>query len=246
MPSERMTPMANDSATEYRDGNGFIAEVIRTNRRKSADIRVEEGAVSIVVPTNTSGEKIDQLLVAKRQWIKEKIALQRELNPASTKQYVSGEAFPYLGRNYRLKVETGNFAPVKLLNGRLVVTLPNGSEQPHMIRNALVRWYKRQAEQKLTEKVERFAPMVGVEPAGVGIRTFKSRWGSCTAKGKLEFNWLIMMAPNRMVDYVVIHELCHLIRHDHSPEFWREMARVMPEYAQCREWLRENAERLVV
>lgn len=238
--------MANDSATEYRDGNGFIAEVIRTNRRKSADIRVEEGAVSIVVPTNTSGEKIDQLLVAKRQWIKEKIALQRELNPASTKQYVSGEAFPYLGRNYRLKVETGNFAPVKLLNGRLVVTLPNGSEQPHMIRNALVRWYKRQAEQKLTEKVERFAPMVGVEPAGVGIRTFKSRWGSCTAKGKLEFNWLIMMAPNRMVDYVVIHELCHLIRHDHSPEFWREMARVMPEYAQCREWLRENAERLVV
>lgn len=203
--------MANDSATEYRDGNGFIAEVIRTNRRKSADIRVEEGAVSIVVPTNTSGEKIDQLLVAKRQWIKEKIALQRELNPASTKQYVSGEAFPYLGRNYRLKVETGNFAPVKLLNGRLVVTLPNGSEQPHMIRNALVRWYKRQAEQKLTEKVERFAPMVGVEPAGVGIRTFKSRWGSCTAKGKLEFNWLIMMAPNRMVDYVVIHELCHLL-----------------------------------
>lgn len=233
--------MANDSATEYRDGNGFIAEVIRTNRRKSADIRVEEGAVSIVVPTNTSGEKIDQLLVAKRQWIKEKIALQRELNPASTKQYVSGEAFPYLGRNYRLKVETGSFAPVKLLNGRLVATLPKGDERPYMIRNALVRWYKRQAEQKLQEKVKRFAPIVGVEPAGVGIRTFKSRWGSCTARGKLEFNWQIMTAPNRMVDYVVIHELCHLIRHDHSPEFWREMARVMPEYQQCREWLREHA-----
>ncbi|MGO1461989.1 MAG: M48 family metallopeptidase [Marinobacter sp.] len=233
--------MANDSAIEYRDGNGFIAEVIRTNRRKSADIRVEEGAVSIVVPTNTSGEKIDQLLVAKRQWIKEKIALQRELNPASTKQYVSGEAFPYLGRNYRLKVETGSFAPVKLLNGRLVATLPKGDERPYMIRNALVRWYKRQAEQKLQEKVKRFAPIVGVEPAGVGIRTFKSRWGSCTARGKLEFNWQIMTAPNRMVDYVVIHELCHLIRHDHSPEFWREMARVMPEYQQCREWLREHA-----
>ncbi len=233
--------MANDSAIEYRDGNGFIAEVIRTNRRKSADIRVEEGAVSIVVPTNTSGEKIDQLLVAKRQWIKEKIALQQELNPASTKQYVSGEAFPYLGRNYRLKVETGSFAPVKLLNGRLVATLPKGDERPYMIRNALVRWYKRQAEQKLQEKVKRFAPIVGVEPAGVGIRTFKSRWGSCTARGKLEFNWQIMTAPNRMVDYVVIHELCHLIRHDHSPEFWREMARVMPEYQQCREWLREHA-----
>jgi predicted metal-dependent hydrolase len=234
---------------EYRDGNGFIAEVIRTNRRKSADIRVEEGAVSVVVPVNTSAAKIDQLLAAKRRWIKEKITLHREAAPASSKRYVSGEAFSYLGRNYRLKVETGPFAPVKLLNGRLVVTIPSGAlhhtQQPHMIRNALVRWYKRQAEQKLTEKVNRFAPMVGVEPAGVGIRTFKSRWGSCTAKGKLEFNWQIMVAPNRMVDYVVIHELCHLIRHDHSPEFWREVARVMPEYPQCREWLREHAGQLM-
>lgn len=231
---------------EYRDGNGFIAEIIRTNRRKSADIRVEDGSVSVIVPTNTSPERIDQLLAAKRSWIREKIILHRESAPASNKQYVSGEAFAYLGRNYRLKVERGNFAPVKLVNGRLLVTIPQGNEQPHMVRNALVRWYKRQAQQKLADKVERFAPMVGVEHTGVGIKTFRSRWGSCTAKGKLEFNWQIMMAPNRMVDYVVIHELCHLIRHDHSPEFWREMARVMPDYQLCRDWLRENASRLFI
>jgi len=231
---------------EYRDGHGFIAEVIRTNRRKSADIRVEDGAVSVVVPANTPDEKIDQLLETKRRWIKEKITLHQEMTPASSRRYISGEAFSYLGRNYRLKVEKGNFAPVKLLNGRLVVTVPTGAEQPHMVRNALVRWYKRQAEQKLTEKVNRFAPVVGVEPGGVGIRTFKSRWGSCTAKGKLEFNWQIMLAPNRMVDYVVIHELCHLIRHDHSAAFWREMSRSMPDYESCRAWLRDNAARLNV
>jgi predicted metal-dependent hydrolase len=236
-----MATMRKSGQPEYRDGKGFIAEVIRTNRRKSADIRVEEGSVSVIVPINTSSEKIDELLSAKRRWIREKINLHQESAPASTKQYVSGEAFAYLGRNYRLKVERGNFAPVKLLNGRLLVTVPQGTEQPHMIRNALVRWYKRQAAQKLADKVERFAPVVGVEPAGVGIKTFRSRWGSCTAKGKLEFNWQIMMAPNRMVDYVVIHELCHLIRHDHSPDFWREMARVMPEYQECREWLRQKA-----
>lgn len=241
-----MLPAHKPAMPEYRDGKGFIAEIIRTGRRKSADIRVEEGAVSIVVPANTTPEKIDQLLADKRRWIKEKIAVQQELAPASTKQYVSGEAFSYLGRNYRLKIEQGSFAPVKLLQGRLVVTLPTGAEQPHMVRNALVRWYKRQAEQKLQQKVERFSSLVGVEPAGVGIKTFRSRWGSCTAQGKLEFNWQILMAPNRMVDYVVIHELCHLIRHDHSPEFWREMARVMPDYQQCREWLRENAVKLRV
>jgi len=238
--------MAAAHKPEYRDGNGFIAEIIRTSRRKTADIRVEDGAVSVVVPTDTPLEKIDQLLTAKRRWIKEKITLHREMLPVSSKQYVSGEAFSYLGRNYRLKVIKGPFAPVRLLQGRLMVTAPQGTEQPHIVRNALVRWYKRQAELKLKEKVTRFAPMVGVEPAGVGIKTFKSRWGSCSSKGKLEFNWQIMMAPNQMVDYVVIHELCHLIHHNHSAEFWKEVARVLPEYQECREWLRLNAVKLAV
>ena len=75
-------------APEYRDGNGFIAEVIRTNRRKTADIRVEEGAVSVIVPVSTSVEKIDQLLLSKRMWIKEKMALQRDMVAASSKQFV--------------------------------------------------------------------------------------------------------------------------------------------------------------
>lgn len=234
------------SGSEYRDGNGFIAEIIRTSRRKTASIRVEEGAVSVVVPASISVEKIDQLLVSKRLWIKEKMALQRALAPVTDKQFVSGEAFPYLGRNYRLKVEQGSFVPVKLLQGQLVVQTPEGSQQPHMIRNALVRWYKRQALQKMRDKVKRYAPMVGVKPAGVAIKSFKSRWGSCTVKGELEFNWRIMFAPNRMVDYVVVHELCHLIHYDHSPDFWSEVWRVMPDYQECRNWLRENSEGLVI
>lgn len=238
--------MTAASKPEYREGHGFIAEVIRTRRRKSADIRVEDGAVTVIIPSDLPVEKVDQLLVAKRRWIKEKIALHREVTPVSAKQYVSGEAFSYLGRNYRLKVERGSFAPVRLLQGRLMVTLPQGDEQPYMIRNALVRWYKRLAEQKLQEKVKRFAPLVGVEPAGVGIKTFKSRWGSCSAKGKIDFNWKIVMAPNRIVDYVVVHELCHLKRHDHSPKFWKEVERVMPDYAECKEWLRSHAQRLSI
>jgi hypothetical protein len=189
---------------------------------------------------------VDSLLKEKRQWIKEKILLHRQALPVSAKQYVSGESFPYLGRNYRLKVERGNFAPVRLLSGRLLVVLPQGVEQPHMVRNALVRWYKRLAAQKLQEKVKRFAPMLGVEPVGVSIKTFKSRWGSCSAKGRIDFNWKIMMAPNRIVDYVVVHELSHLKQYDHSPKFWKEVERVMPDYAECKEWLKVNAGQLEI
>ena len=232
--------MAAVKAPEYREAKGFIAEVIRTERRKTADIRVEDGAVSVVVPTNLALSRIDELLKDKRTWIKEKIALHREAQPASEMQLVSGEAFSYLGRNYRLKVEEGVFQPVRLLKGRLVVTVPKGKDQPHMIRNALIRWYKKQAEQKMREKVERYAPIVGVEPTDVRIKTFKSRWGSCTAKGRLEFNWRVMMAPNRCVDYVVVHELCHLKRHDHSVEFWKEVGRVMPDYGVNKDWLKHN------
>lgn len=226
---------------EYRDGNGFIAEVIRSPRKRTADIRVEDGAVSVVVPTELSAERIDSLLKTKRKWIIEKIALHRNQTPASDRQFVSGEAFPYLGRNYRLKVIKSNFAPVKLVQGRLLVSAPEGSQQPHMIRNALVRWYKRQAMQKLTEKVDRYAARVGVKPAAIQVRSFKSRWGSCTQRGELHFNWQVMMAPNRLVDYVVVHELCHLLRHDHSPGFWKEVERVMPDYMKYKEQLKEHA-----
>lgn len=231
---------------EYRDGDGFIAEVIRTNRRKTADVRVEEGAVTVIVPQNTQPEKIDQILAEKRQWIREKILLHLEASPINVKEYVSGEAFSYLGRNYRLKVEQGPFAPVKLKNGRLVVTTPYGSKQPHMIRNAITRWYKHQASNKLRIKVDRYSSIVGVHPMGVDIKSFKSRWGSCTANGRVEFNWKIIMAPIRMVDYVVVHELCHLKQHDHSPAYWREVERVMPDYKECRKWLRENSRSLEI
>ena len=226
---------------EYIEGNGFIAEVLRTSRIKTADVRVEEGAVSIIVPNGLECERINQILSDKRQWIKNKIHLHREALPINAKDYVSGESFSYLGRNYRLKVNRGHFKPVKLVQGRLMVAVPNASDQPHMIRNALVRWYRCRAEVKLQEKSKRYAAIIGVEPTGVGIKTFKSRWGSCSTKGKIDFNWKIIMAPNRIVDYVVVHELCHLKQHDHSPQFWKQVERVIPDYLDCKEWLKVNA-----
>ena len=226
---------------EYIEGKGFIAEVIRTNRKKSADVRVDDGVVAVVVPHGLECERITEILNDKHQWIKNKIFLHRDAQPTSTKKFVSGESFAYLGRNYRLKVNDGHYKPVKLIQGRLVVSVPNAKEHPHMIRNALVRWYRHHAKLKLQEKLQRYAAMTGVESASVGIKTFKSRWGSCSAKGKIDFNWKIIMAPNRMVDYVVVHELCHLKQHDHSPVFWKKVERVLPDYLMCKEWLKVNA-----
>jgi hypothetical protein len=108
-----------------------------------------------------------------------------------------------------------------------------------MVRSALVRWYCLQAQQRFAEKVQRYAKVIGVPVGAVGVRAFKSRWGSCNIRGEILFNWKVIMAPHRIVDYVVVHELCHLKHHDHSPAFWKSVDRVMPEYLECKEWLKQ-------
>lgn len=226
------------STPQYIQGRGFVAEVIRTARIKSARLQVDEGAVSIIVPDALADARIEKLLKDKTRWIKEKLYLYQQTMPVSSREFVSGEAFPYLGRNYRLKIESGAFQPVKLKQGRLVVTLPKEVATPQLVRNALVRWYRLQAQQRFAEKVLRYAKVVGVSPTAVDIKTFKSRWGSCNIRGEVQFHWKVIQAPHRIVDYVVVHELCHLKHHDHSPVFWKSVERVIPDYLECKEWLK--------
>jgi len=243
-PTKQAENQATSKEAEYIDSNGFIAEIKRTNRTKSATITVEEGKVCVVVPCQLENERITKLLKDKNRWIKEKIALHREAQPTSTKQFVSGESFSYLGRNYRLKVLQGNYQPIKLSHGRFAITLRSGTDNPDLIQDSLFSWYKQHADTKLTEKAKRYAKMIGVTFNSVGLKTYRSRWGSCSVEGDITFNWKIIMAPNRIVDYVVAHELCHLVHHDHSPKFWREVERIMPNYAECKDWLKKNGANL--
>lgn len=231
---------------EVIQGKGYLVEITRTSRTKTASLKVEDGMVVIVVPKKLDIEKIEKLVADKHAWIINKIALHSTATPTSNKQYISGEAFPYLGRNYRLKVLKGELGPTKLVNGRITISIPDSVKQHHYIRRFLIHWYKRNAVKKITEKVRRYEKLVGVETSVVRIKEFKSRWGSCTPYGDIEFNWVIVMAPNRIVDYVVVHELCHLLHHDHSPQFWKEVERVMPDYQECKEWLKVNGHGLVV
>lgn len=226
-------------AAEYIQGQGFVATVIRTGRTKSARLQVEDGAVSIAVPKALPEEKIQQLLSDKKRWIKEKLYLHQQAQPVRKREMLSGEAFPYLGRHYRLKIVTGPVLPVKFKHGQLLVSLPKMMQQHAIIRDMLTYWYKLQAENRFKEKVKRYASVVGVTPSDVSVKTFRSRWGSCNVKGEIQFHWKIIMAPHSVVDYVVVHELCHLKHHDHSPEFWKSVARILPNYLDSKEWLKE-------
>jgi predicted metal-dependent hydrolase len=224
----------------FIEQNGFIVEVIRTQCKKSATIKVEEGAVTVIVPRALPLERIEQLVLDKYRWIKGKLYIQSQVQPVAVKEFVNGEVFSYLARNYRLKINHGSYQPAKLIKGQLVVTVPQDAENSNIIRNAIIRWYRARALERLKEKSNRYATIIGQTPKSVDIKTFKARWGSCSTNGKVLFNWKIMMAPNRIVDYVVVHELCHLLHHNHSPLFWKSVERVMPDYAECKEWLKLN------
>lgn len=223
------------------EGFGFQVEVLRTGRKKSASIQLDGELVKVSVPQTLSDKRVRELITQRTPWIKTKLRELSDRPEFKPKEYVSGETFPYLGKNYRLKVLQGDDCLVRLKNGRFIATISNSNEPQSLVQELLSEWYRNHAEMRLREKTERLAKIVDVAPRSVAIKTYKSRWGSCSARGDITYNWKIILAPHRIVDYVVIHELCHLIEHNHSNRYWKHVERYVPNWRDCRDWLRKNA-----
>ena len=231
----------------------FEYQVIRRPRRKTAAITVKpDGTVQVVVPASLSEDRVIDLIERKGRWIKEKLAgFEKLKSNKSQKKYASGESFAYLGRNYRLKVVTGDPEnnPVKLVNGRFLIRVPASlTKKAHdqLVVDQLSGWYQSHAAARLQEKARSFAQQMGVAPASVGIKGYKSRLGTCHSDGRVYFNWRIIMAPHAVIDYVIVHELSHLAHHDHSKNFWNHVEGVLPDYLEGKAWLRANGQGLRV
>lgn len=217
----------------------------RRPRRKTASISVSpKNEVHIIVPEHLTVNQIQAIIDKKAEWIRSKIRFNSEVKyPYKPKEYISGEAFTYLGRNYRLKVVIGDAAPVKLENGRFYVHVPStvsAQDRSSYIISELTCWYQSRGLKKLKERVAMYAKRLDLEPLKVVSKDLRSQWGSCTSRGEIAFNWKIVIAPISIIDYVVAHELCHLIHHDHSKEYWRLLQSVLPDYKERKEWLRVN------
>lgn len=226
---------------------GLRVEVVRSIRRTAA-LHIIGSDLQVRVPEHVGDERVAAFLQRKRPWIRSKVAEIRLLPPHRNKELVSGESFPYLGRHYRLKIQEGHQVGVCLSGGYLKATIRPSEQGEHRearIQQYLQNWYRSRALEHLQEKANRYAQQIGVTPTGVSVRNFKSRWGSCDKKGQMVFNWNIIKAPHAVTDYVVVHELCHLIHPNHSKEFWQLVGRHAPNYAEHRQWLKERGAALL-
>jgi predicted metal-dependent hydrolase len=223
------------------DGFPFQVEVIRTDRKRSASISLSNDSVKVTVPSTLSDNRIRDLVTKRTPWIKKKFQEQVDRPTPKAKEYVSGETFTYLGKNYRLKVLKGSSSSIKLKRGYLEVTLIEADNDPKTtIRQLLREWYKAHAKKRLIDKTKRFAKVIGVNPNSITVKDYKSRWGSCSVQGDISYNWRIILAPHSIVDYVVVHELCHMLEHNHSSKYWKHVERYVPNWRECREWLKHN------
>lgn len=148
------------------------------------------------------------------------------------RRYISGETHLYLGRQYRLKIVAADEPRVRLMRGRLLIETPQPSDTE---RNAelLRRWYLLRAHIKCREQLESLFPTfrrLGFEAPDLSVRTMRRRWGSLSREGRLTLNSDLIKAPRPCIDYVIIHELCHLVHDDHSTAFYQLLERVMPDW----------------
>ncbi len=157
----------------------------------------------------------------------------------------NGDILYYLGeaRTLRIMREERSRARVKLVMDLLLMWAPYEADYEYR-REQLEKWYRREAAAVFEEKAEEFAKRLHVSFQDIRIKDQKSRWGSCSSKRNMNFNWRLLMAPEPVCDYVIIHELCHLIHMNHSADFWNLVESICPDYWQYKKWLREKGKLL--
>lgn len=210
---------------------------IQYSNRKTLSIIVErDRSVVVHAPLNVSKELIEKEVSKRRYLLLKKInSPQKYERPKPRKEFVSGESLMFLGKNYKMEVVQENINGVRFDN-KFYINKSNQNKAEQLFRD----WYFKQAEEKIIPKVKYHAKNLGVAYKAIKILDLKYRWGSCTPKDHINFNWRIIKAPIAVIDYIIVHELAHLIESNHTLEFWNIVSVQLPHYEQAKNWLKEN------
>jgi predicted metal-dependent hydrolase len=180
------------------------------------------------------------MVESKRQWIHKKINHQqkyKDLPHPPGKELVSGESALYLGRQYRIEIVEGELEDILFAQQFMVPSSYSGRQK-----GSMREWYVARANEKILPRVKRRAHQLGVEYREAKIVDNRYRWGSCTVNDNINFNWRLIKAPMFVIDYVIVHELAHLIEANHTPRLWNIIRAQIPKMQKARAWLTENGQ----
>lgn len=215
-----------------------------TKRRRTIAVLIRENRVVVQAPQKTPDARIDEIIEAKTTWIIKKLEENQTQTLLTKKQYIDGELFKFLGKDYPLVISE---APIKKVaaavfgGGCIAVKVPaglSGQERATQVRDALIRWYRPRAKNLLNKTADRWAAKTGLKPGRIRVKELKRSWGICT-RNDISLCWRLVMAPAPLIEYVVVHELCHLRHKNHSAKYYEFLASFMPDYKSRRKELRK-------
>jgi len=230
----------------------FDYTIRRSARATKVRIIVTANKIEVVAPVNATEKQLHQFVVAQQQWIMSTVAkiIKRQLPPVNPISYSAGSSIVYQGKSYLLKLRAtaSTHINIEFANVFFVAFVPhhlmtiNHSEA---IKLALIDWMKKQLLRQVTHWVKFHAHKHQLFPRAINIKDLKSRWGSCGINNDIQINTLLIMAPPSVLEYVVVHELCHIQIRNHSPQFWELVAEHLPDYQQPHHWLKQHGNRLM-
>ncbi len=218
---------------------------------------VTPNQVEVVAPLGVAKSQIHAFVAMKQDWVikvknKFEVALKTE-KKEEIEQFTTGVLVSYQGQKIKMSLYTSSLAKVKveLSEQEFKVYLPDLAnlldqrDKSEMVRLAIIDWMQQQAIKQVENYAEAYAKKYNLYPRTVKIKTQKSRWGSCGIHNDIHINWSLIMAPSEVLEYVVVHELCHIKERNHSANFWNLVAKQLPEYQKQRNWLKQHGYRLM-
>jgi len=213
----------------------------RTKRRKTIMIQVKDGLVEVRAPFKIEQKEIDSFVLQKMGWIKKKLSLQKSIKKLIRKKFKNEENFQFLGKDLKLKITISENKKSYIDDKFIYLVLNNNKENfKEKIKEKLETLFRETAKDVFKNKTLNEAKKIKVTPKKIIVRSYKRRWGSCSHKKDISYNWKLIMAPEKIIRYVIIHELCHLVHFNHSRDFWKSVEKIIPDYKSSKEWLKLN------
>lgn len=242
LPFAPLSPRPVTGGSALLDGQTVEYVLHRGQGRRRISLSIDERGLRIGAPQRASMREIEHVLHAHANWILSKLAEWRKKSVPAPR-WQSGDTVMYLGRPLRLDIAAGAEHVVRAADV-LHLAVPN--TEPTNIAALVKNWLRDQCNSEFTARVARYRESVGVMPGAVRLSDARTRWGSCHASGRILLNWRLIQMPERLIDYVIVHELAHLKEMNHSPRFWAVVGRVIPDYAGRRREIRHNAHRYIL